>query len=92
MRANWAAFALFQGIALFRWRSAPHWLALVAGVRFSDVFTDWAYLWFAANLTSFGRVGLFVDGPLNALFGWWLLRAYARTSVSASEAAHQPMA
>src|SRR6516225_5575186 len=35
---QWAAFALAQGITLSRWRKMPIWLAIVAGVRFSDLF------------------------------------------------------
>lgn len=82
--ANWAAFALLQALALCRWKKASYWLVLVAGVRFSDVFTDWAYLWFASNVTLFGRVGLFLDAPANALLGWWMLRAYAQVNAAAS--------
>ncbi|MFC2091551.1 hypothetical protein ACFLTD_02130, partial [Elusimicrobiota bacterium] len=53
--ANWLAFALVQLIAYINWEKKPYWLAVVAGVRFSDIFTDWIYLWFSADITSFGR-------------------------------------
>ena len=33
---QWAAFALAQAITLWRWRKEPVWLAVSAGVRFSD--------------------------------------------------------
>src|SRR5262249_59615702 len=41
---QWAAFALAQAIALWRWRRDPVWLAIAAGVRFSDPFPDLPYL------------------------------------------------
>lgn len=41
---QWAAFALAQAIALWRWRREPEWLAVAAGVRLSDLFTDISYV------------------------------------------------
>src|SRR4051794_26312617 len=41
---QWAAFALAQGICLWYWRSKPIWLVIVAGARFSDLFTDISYI------------------------------------------------
>jgi hypothetical protein len=38
---QWAAFALAQAIALIWWRRSPVWLAVVAGVRFSDLSYSW---------------------------------------------------
>lgn len=76
--ANWLAFALIQAIALFRWEKRPYWLAVVAGVRFSDMFTDWAYLWFSSSITIFGRISLFIISPLNLLLGLYLLKAYKK--------------
>lgn len=76
--ANWAAFAALQLAALLLWRKRPHWLAVAAGARLSDVFTDWTYLCFAADITWFGRAGLLGASPTNALLGWWLLRAWGR--------------
>ncbi len=80
MAANWAAFALFQAVALLRWRRGPHWLAVAAGVRLSDIFTDWTYLLFCHDVTWFGRVALFAASPMNAVAGWRLLRAYSAVS------------
>lgn len=74
--ANWAAFALFQAVALVRWRKAHHWIAVVAGIRLSDIFTDWTYLAFASDITAFGAVALGLASPMNMVAGWWLLRAY----------------
>ena len=43
-----------QAIALIRWRRRPVWLAVVAGVRFSDLFTDLSYVLVVPILTSMG--------------------------------------
>jgi hypothetical protein len=74
--AVWAAFTLFQFIALLRWRNQPYWLPLVAGIRLTEVFSDWVYLSFAGSVTWFGRMSLFVAPPTNVLFAWILLRSY----------------
>jgi hypothetical protein len=74
--ANWAGFALFQAIALRRWRRAPWWLAVAAGLRLSDIFTDWTYLAFAHDLTWFGRISLAATSPMNLVVGLYLLRCY----------------
>jgi hypothetical protein len=55
---QWAAFALAQAIALWRWQKQPVWLAIVAGVRFSDLVTDVSYILAVPSLTR---------------LGWWLL-------------------
>jgi hypothetical protein len=86
--ANWGAFALIQIICFFRWRKAPYWLAVVAGVRLSDVFTDWTYLYFSSNLTTVGTVGLFLASPTELAIGVWLLWTYNR--ISASRANDEP--
>ncbi len=72
--AHWAAFALFQGLALARWRAWHGWLLVLAGVRFSDVFTDWTYLASADSVSAVGAGGLAAPGFLNwgmALFLVW---------------------
>jgi hypothetical protein len=79
--ANWAAFAVIQIIAFVRWKKAPYWLAIVAGVRLSDMFTDWTYLWFCSNVTVVGAVGTFLASPIELALGVWLLQAYVRLSV-----------
>ena len=76
MAANWSAFALIQLWAYWNWKSEPHWLAVVAGVRLSDMFTDWTCLYFCRDITLFGRVSLFQVSPANVLIGWYLLRSY----------------
>ncbi len=74
--ANWAAFALFQGVALLRWRREPWWLAVAAGLRLSDIFTDWTYLLFAHDTTWFARLSLATTSPANLVVGVYLLRRY----------------
>ena len=41
---QWLGFALAQAITLWRWKKQPVWLAVEAGVRFSDLFTDFSYI------------------------------------------------
>jgi len=83
--AVWAAFTLLQFMALVRWQRFPHWLALVAGVRLTEIFSDWTYLALCSNVTWFGRVALFVSPPANLVFGLILLRTWARVSNSGTE-------
>jgi len=78
MGAGWAAFFLIQLIAFLRWERRPDWLAVVAGVRFTELFCDWVYLYFADSISSFGRIGLALSPPVNLLAGWYLLRAFRR--------------
>jgi len=53
---QWAAFALAQAITLWRWRKDPVWLAVSAGVRFSDLFTDVSYILAVPSLTTAGWI------------------------------------
>lgn len=62
---QWAAFALAQAIALGWWRRKPVWLAVVAGVRFSDLFTDVSYIIAAPTLTPLGWIVLSPPALLN---------------------------
>ena len=78
MGASWLAFAFFQGVALLRWREHPHWLALVAGIRSSELLSDWVLALFAERLTVGGRIGLLVASPFNILMTWFFLRGYRR--------------
>lgn len=79
--ANWAAFALFQAIALVRWRRDAVWLAVVAGLRLSDIFTDATYVLVAHDTTLFARITLVPTSIGNLLFGLFMLRAYRRRQV-----------
>jgi hypothetical protein len=76
--AVWASFALFQFIALVKWKEQPHWLMLVAGIRLTEIFADWTYLYFAQNITWVGRLGLLSAGPINLLAGWFFYRSYLK--------------
>ncbi len=74
--AVWAAFTLFQLLAYLRWQREPYWLVFVAGIRLTEIFSDWIYLYFAEGSTWLGRVGLFIAPPSNVVFGWFLLRSF----------------
>ena len=76
--AVWAAFTLLQLIALVRWKKDPWWLVLVAGVRLTELFSDWTYLYMAQSVTSQGRVGLFIAPPSNLVMGWFFINAYLK--------------
>ena len=74
--AIWAAFTVLQVLALPRWRTAPHWLALVCGIRLSEMFADWTYLAFADHVTPFGTAALIFTLPANLLICWFLFATY----------------
>ena len=76
---QWAAFALAQGIALAYWKKDPVWLVIVAGVRFSDLFTDISYILAVPSLTLLGRVCLLPPPLLNLVGVVIMLRGYNRT-------------
>jgi hypothetical protein len=82
--AVWAAFSLFQLIARLKWEVSPYWLAVIAGIRLTEVFSDWTYLYVAHDLTSFGWFGLFINPPMNLFLGWYLIRSYRRVHVDFS--------
>ncbi len=74
--ALWVAFSLFQFIALLKWTSQPYWLPLVAGIRLTEVFSDWTYIYFAESVTWYGKMGLFIAPPGNIVFAVILIKAY----------------
>ena len=76
--ALWVAFSLLQLIAVFRWEKAPWWLVLIAGVRLTELFSDWTYMYVAQSMTSMGRIGLLIAPPGNLAFGWFLIWAYKK--------------
>lgn len=80
--AVWAAFTLWQIVALLRWKQHRHWLMLVAGIRWTEIFADWTYLYFAQSITPVGRLGLLAAGPINLLCGWYLYRSYFKAASS----------
>ena len=73
---QWAAFALAQGIALACWRKRPIWLAIVAGVRFSDLFTDISYILAVPSLTTLGWICLLPPPLLNLVGVVIMVRGY----------------
>jgi len=73
---QWLAFALAQGLALRYWKKNPIWLVLVAGVRFSDLFTDISYVLAAPSLTTLGWVCLLPPPLLNLIGVVIILRGY----------------
>ncbi len=74
--AIWAAFAVVQLVALLRWQRQAFWLAVVAGLRLSELFADWTYLYFAQDISGFGRIALLVSTPVNLLISLFLLKAF----------------
>ena len=77
--AVWVAFTLFQLIAYLRWRTQSYWLTVVAGIRLTEVFSDWTYI-LAAHpyMTWFGYLALFIAPPANLFFGWFLINSYLK--------------
>ena len=74
--AVWAAFTLLQLIAYVKWEAHPYWLVLVAGVRLTELFSDWTYLYFAQNITRSGRISLLIAPPANLAMGWFLVQSF----------------
>jgi hypothetical protein len=74
--AVWAAFTLLQGIAYVKWRVQPYWLVVVAGVRLTELFSDWTYAYFAQQVTWAGRIGLLLAPPANLACGWFLITRF----------------
>ena len=83
---QWAAFALAQAITLWRWRKEPAWLAVSAGVRFSDLFTDVSYIVAVPSLTTLGWV-LLTPPPFLNLLGVVIMLAGYRQVRRAVQAA-----
>jgi hypothetical protein len=83
---QWAAFAIAQGVTLACWRKTPIWLAIVAGVRFSDLFTDISYILAVPYLTTLGWICLIPPPLLNLAGVLIMLRGYreAQPDVAAS--------
>ena len=84
-----AAAAFAQAITLWRWRKEPVWLAVTAGVRYSDLFMDLWYIVAVPSLTTLGRVLLLPPPLLNLVRVVIMLRGYkqALRPVPASRAA-----
>ncbi len=79
---QWAAFALAHAVTLWRWPKEPVWLAVSAGVRFSDLFTDVSYIVAVPSLTTLGWI-LLVPPPFLNLIGVVIMLAGYRQARSA---------
>jgi len=86
---QWAAFALAQALALWRWRRQPVWLPIVAGVRFSDLFTDLSYILAVPSLTTLGWCVLLPPPVLNLIGVVIMLRGYRQALSPPSGSPHQ---
>jgi hypothetical protein len=75
---QWLAFALGQAITLWQWRRRPEWLAVAAGIRLSDLFTDISYLIAAPSLTRFGQLLFPIFPVLNLVGVIILLKGYGQ--------------
>ena len=76
--ALWVAFVVLQTLALVRWQKQPYWLPLIAGVRFTELFSDWVTIIAAKQMTLAGTLGLLVSPPANLVFGLILISTYKR--------------
>jgi hypothetical protein len=74
--AVWAAFVLLQAIALVRWQKQPYWLPLIAGVRLTELFSDWMTIFVAKHMTVLGTISLAIAPPANLVFGLILIATY----------------
>ena len=76
--AVWSAFTLWQIVAWLRWKKEPYWLVVIAGVRLTEVFGEWAYLYAAESVTWAAKIIWGISPPSNLLFGVILIWAYKR--------------
>jgi hypothetical protein len=83
---QWAAFALAQAIVLWRWHRRPEWLAVAAGLRFSDLFTDVSYILAVPTLTRLGWIVLLLPPLLNLAGVVIMLSAYRHALAAVSPA------
>jgi len=88
--ANWTAFLLFQAVAWKRWRAEPAWLAVVAGVRWSDIFTDPTYALLSTDATWFTWATLPLMGATNFALGLFLFRSFLASRDTAPRADRGP--
>ena len=79
---QWAAFAVVQAIALWRWRRQPLWLIAVAGARVSDLLTDISYIAAVPSLTRLGWAALLPPPFLNAAFIVVMALAYRQMTAT----------
>lgn len=71
--ANWTGFLIIQTFAFLFWKKHPWLLLLVAGCRFSDVFTDTTCLIFSSNFSTAALVLFPLTGLGNIFAGCFLV-------------------
>jgi hypothetical protein len=76
--AVWLAFGVFQLYAWRKWEQQPYWLAVVGGMRLSEIFADWTYLFGAHDITSLGASALLTATPSNVFFAWFFIDTSVR--------------
>jgi hypothetical protein len=76
--AVWVAFTLLQFLAYMKWPAQPYWLVVIAGVRLTELFSDWMYLYFAQNVTPVGRLSLWIAPPANLVMGWFFIESFLK--------------
>ena len=74
--ANGPHLPWFRPSTLWRWRKELVWLAVTAGARFSDLFTDVSYILTVPSLTTLGWILLLPPPVLNLVGVVILLRGY----------------
>ncbi len=88
--AVWLAFAIFQLYAWRVWERQPFWLAVVGGMRLSELFGDWVYLFRAEHVTASGASALLLATPMNVVISALLITTYVKISKAQIEAARTP--
>ncbi len=76
--AVWLAFGIFQLYTWRVWQRQPYWLAVVGGMRLSELFADWTYLFRAGEVTPFGARALLLATPSNVVFAWFFISTFVR--------------
>ena len=85
--AVWLAFGLFQLYSWRVWQKQPYWLAIVGGMRLSELFADWTYLFRAGEVTPFGARALLLATPSNVIFAWFFISTSVRIAQAQLEQA-----
>jgi hypothetical protein len=69
----WFTFGVIQGFAVIFWTKTPAFLAIVAGVRFTELIADWVYVTGPNVFTPRGRFSYFLSVPYTVTFGCLVL-------------------
>jgi hypothetical protein len=76
--AIWGTMALFQLLALIKWRRKPYWLTIIGGLRGTEIVAEAFYLYFAQSITTMGRISLLVATPLNFVVSMFFIWSYLK--------------